>query len=244
MSVSCLSDVLHAISLFPSSPVGYSWMPLLKDGRMQSLDVQLPVAATLPVGYLCQDTKKVQPHAAATVTSAMSRISYTSHLHLFKTNTTLCCVFPVLWAVPARYQVGGKCQDSLQSEDPCSINNICSGTSSFLVLFFTHTQIVVQCAHRQWVILMLTCLILRTCIYTSSSSTASWWGPHQRATPPNSSNTWRWVSEHWVMWDRCWLFVDNFLTTPPQSLLTVIVCHSLMVLDSSIQTLCETQPVN
>lgn len=78
MSVLCLSDVLHAISLFPSSLVGYSWMPLLKDGRMQSLDVQLPVAATLPVGYLCQDAKKVQPHAAA--------------LHA-KTHLTSSCIF-------------------------------------------------------------------------------------------------------------------------------------------------------
>ncbi|XP_055085020.1 dedicator of cytokinesis protein 11 isoform X2 [Periophthalmus magnuspinnatus] len=41
--------------------VGYSWMPLLKDGRMQSVDMQLPVAATIPLGYLCQDSKKSQP---------------------------------------------------------------------------------------------------------------------------------------------------------------------------------------
>uniref|UniRef100_A0A7N6C4S8 Dedicator of cytokinesis 11 n=1 Tax=Anabas testudineus TaxID=64144 RepID=A0A7N6C4S8_ANATE len=45
------------------SLVGYSWMPLLKDGRMQSVEVQLPVAATLPAGYLCQDTRKVQSHS-------------------------------------------------------------------------------------------------------------------------------------------------------------------------------------
>jgi len=44
-------------------PVGYSWMPLLKDGRMQSVELQLPVAATLPPGYLCQDTRKVQPYS-------------------------------------------------------------------------------------------------------------------------------------------------------------------------------------
>uniref|UniRef100_A0A3P8W7M7 Dedicator of cytokinesis 11 n=1 Tax=Cynoglossus semilaevis TaxID=244447 RepID=A0A3P8W7M7_CYNSE len=43
------------------SLVGYSWMPLLKDGRMQSLELQLPVASTLPPGYLCQDTRKSQP---------------------------------------------------------------------------------------------------------------------------------------------------------------------------------------
>ncbi|XP_013878404.1 dedicator of cytokinesis protein 11 [Austrofundulus limnaeus] len=43
------------------SLVGYSWMPLLKDGRMQSSELQLPVAAALPAGYLCQDSKKSQP---------------------------------------------------------------------------------------------------------------------------------------------------------------------------------------
>ncbi|XP_034021009.1 dedicator of cytokinesis protein 11 isoform X2 [Thalassophryne amazonica] len=43
------------------SLVGYSWLPLLKDGRMQSVELQLPVAATLPPGYLCQDTRKSHP---------------------------------------------------------------------------------------------------------------------------------------------------------------------------------------
>ncbi|XP_029941192.1 dedicator of cytokinesis protein 11 isoform X2 [Salarias fasciatus] len=43
------------------SLVGYSWMPLLKDGRMQSLELQLAVAASLPAGYLCQDARKSQP---------------------------------------------------------------------------------------------------------------------------------------------------------------------------------------
>uniref|UniRef100_A0A674EA37 Dedicator of cytokinesis 11 n=1 Tax=Salmo trutta TaxID=8032 RepID=A0A674EA37_SALTR len=46
------------------SLVGYSWAPLLKDGRMQSIELQLPVSATLPPGYLydkTQDAKKVQP---------------------------------------------------------------------------------------------------------------------------------------------------------------------------------------
>ncbi|XP_029609786.1 dedicator of cytokinesis protein 11 [Salmo trutta] len=43
------------------SLVGYSWAPLLKDGRMQSIELQLPVSATLPPGYLydkTQDAKK------------------------------------------------------------------------------------------------------------------------------------------------------------------------------------------
>lgn len=43
--------------------VGYSWVPLLKDGRMQSSELQLPVSANLPAGYLWdknQDSKKVR----------------------------------------------------------------------------------------------------------------------------------------------------------------------------------------
>uniref|UniRef100_A0A8D3CFD7 Dedicator of cytokinesis 11 n=1 Tax=Scophthalmus maximus TaxID=52904 RepID=A0A8D3CFD7_SCOMX len=51
------------------SLVGYSWTPLLKDGRMQSLELQLSVAATLPAGYLCQDARKVQPHPPTTPTT-------------------------------------------------------------------------------------------------------------------------------------------------------------------------------
>ncbi|XP_051923810.1 dedicator of cytokinesis protein 11 isoform X2 [Hippocampus zosterae] len=43
------------------SLVGYSWLPLLKDGRMQSTELQLPVAVTLPAGYLGQDSRKSQP---------------------------------------------------------------------------------------------------------------------------------------------------------------------------------------
>ncbi|XP_041739997.1 dedicator of cytokinesis protein 11 isoform X1 [Coregonus clupeaformis] len=46
------------------SLVGYSWAPLMKDGRMQSIELQLPVSATLPSGYLydkTQDTKKSAP---------------------------------------------------------------------------------------------------------------------------------------------------------------------------------------
>ncbi|XP_030635381.1 dedicator of cytokinesis protein 11 [Chanos chanos] len=49
------------------SLVGYSWAPLLKDGRMQSVELQLPVAANLPSGYLYdknQDSKKVSQQSA------------------------------------------------------------------------------------------------------------------------------------------------------------------------------------
>uniref|UniRef100_A0A674E043 Dedicator of cytokinesis 11 n=1 Tax=Salmo trutta TaxID=8032 RepID=A0A674E043_SALTR len=50
------------------SLVGYSWAPLLKDGRMQSIELQLPVSATLPPGYLydkTQDVKKSYPLLSA-----------------------------------------------------------------------------------------------------------------------------------------------------------------------------------
>ncbi|XP_026793122.3 dedicator of cytokinesis protein 11 isoform X1 [Pangasianodon hypophthalmus] len=72
--------------------VGYAWAPLLKDGRIQSSELQLPVSANLPAGYLCdksQDSKKspdikwvenakplfkVKTYAASTI--------YTQDLHL------------------------------------------------------------------------------------------------------------------------------------------------------------------
>ncbi|XP_051505801.1 dedicator of cytokinesis protein 11-like isoform X2 [Myxocyprinus asiaticus] len=44
--------------------VGYSWAPLLKDGRIQSSELQLPVSANLPAGYMydkSQDFKKSSP---------------------------------------------------------------------------------------------------------------------------------------------------------------------------------------
>ena len=40
---------------FSPPPVGYSWSPLLKDGRMQSVEIQLPAAAALQPGYLGAD---------------------------------------------------------------------------------------------------------------------------------------------------------------------------------------------
>uniref|UniRef100_A0AAX7T3K6 Dedicator of cytokinesis 11 n=1 Tax=Astatotilapia calliptera TaxID=8154 RepID=A0AAX7T3K6_ASTCA len=58
------------------SLVGYSWMPLLKDGRMQSLEFQLPVAATLPAGYLCYWSFEGMTHVASTI--------YPQDLHLHK----------------------------------------------------------------------------------------------------------------------------------------------------------------
>uniref|UniRef100_A0AAQ5Z9F0 Dedicator of cytokinesis 11 n=1 Tax=Amphiprion ocellaris TaxID=80972 RepID=A0AAQ5Z9F0_AMPOC len=74
------------------SLVGYSWMPLLKDGRMQSLELQLPVAATLPAGYLCQDTRKSQPDIkwvenAKTLFKVRTHVAstiYPQDLHLHK----------------------------------------------------------------------------------------------------------------------------------------------------------------
>uniref|UniRef100_A0A8C4IUJ7 Dedicator of cytokinesis 11 n=1 Tax=Dicentrarchus labrax TaxID=13489 RepID=A0A8C4IUJ7_DICLA len=74
------------------SLVGYSWMPLLKDGRMQSVEVQLPVAATLPPGYLSQDTRKVQSYIkwvenAKTLFKVKTHVAstiYAQDLHLHK----------------------------------------------------------------------------------------------------------------------------------------------------------------
>uniref|UniRef100_A0A8C1I5Y8 Dedicator of cytokinesis 11 n=1 Tax=Cyprinus carpio TaxID=7962 RepID=A0A8C1I5Y8_CYPCA len=45
--------------------VGYSWAPLLKDGRIQSSELQLPVSANLPAGYMfdkSQDSEKVKSY--------------------------------------------------------------------------------------------------------------------------------------------------------------------------------------
>uniref|UniRef100_A0A8B9LHQ9 Dedicator of cytokinesis 11 n=1 Tax=Astyanax mexicanus TaxID=7994 RepID=A0A8B9LHQ9_ASTMX len=73
--------------------VGYAWMPLLKDGKLQPSDLQLPVSANLPAGYLYdknQDSKrvdikwvdnakplfKVKTYAASTI--------YSQDLHLHK----------------------------------------------------------------------------------------------------------------------------------------------------------------
>lgn len=43
-------------SMFPScfcvSPVGYSWLPLLKEGRLSSQEFNIPVSCNLPLGYL------------------------------------------------------------------------------------------------------------------------------------------------------------------------------------------------
>lgn len=39
--------------IFPScSIVGYSWLPLIKDGRVVTNDQHIPVSANLPSGYL------------------------------------------------------------------------------------------------------------------------------------------------------------------------------------------------
>ncbi|XP_077597849.1 dedicator of cytokinesis protein 11 isoform X2 [Stigmatopora nigra] len=72
------------------SLVGYSWLPLLKDGRMQSTELQLPVSATLPSGYLGQDTKKPDlkwVENAKPLFKMRSRVAstiYAQDLHLHK----------------------------------------------------------------------------------------------------------------------------------------------------------------
>ncbi|CAL8326583.1 unnamed protein product [Lota lota] len=76
--------------------VGYSWSPLLKDGRMQSVEIQLPASATLHPGYLAgdrgQDGKKSQPDIkwvenAKPLFKVRTRVAstiYTQDLHLHK----------------------------------------------------------------------------------------------------------------------------------------------------------------
>lgn len=85
---------------------------------MQSAEVQLPVAAALPPGYLCHDTRKVQSLKPSTATP------------LFLQNQSIS-TFVCASTVAARYQVGGKRQNAVQSEEPRGINNICSGTTLY-----------------------------------------------------------------------------------------------------------------
>uniref|UniRef100_A0A3P9MZP8 Dedicator of cytokinesis 11 n=1 Tax=Poecilia reticulata TaxID=8081 RepID=A0A3P9MZP8_POERE len=71
------------------SLVGYSWMPLLKDGRMQSSELQLPVAAALPAGYLqkrnLSDIKWVEnAKSLFKVKSRVASTIYPQDLHLHK----------------------------------------------------------------------------------------------------------------------------------------------------------------
>ncbi|XP_061665045.1 dedicator of cytokinesis protein 11 [Syngnathoides biaculeatus] len=74
------------------SLVGHSWWPLLKDGRMQSAEAQLPVAAALLPGYLGRDTGKSHSDIkwvenAKPLFRMRSRVAstiYTQDLHLHK----------------------------------------------------------------------------------------------------------------------------------------------------------------
>ncbi|KAK3545989.1 hypothetical protein QTP70_019305, partial [Hemibagrus guttatus] len=75
--------------------VGYAWAPLLKDGRIQSSELQLPVSANLPPGYLCdksQDSKKspdikwvenAKPLFKVKVYTASTIYTQDLHLHNF-----------------------------------------------------------------------------------------------------------------------------------------------------------------
>lgn len=47
------------------SPVGYSWLPLLKEGRLSSQEFSIPVSCNLPPGYLA-----IKEASNAKVTSA------------------------------------------------------------------------------------------------------------------------------------------------------------------------------
>lgn len=117
-------------------PVGHSWMPLLKDGRMQSAEVQLPVAAALPPGYLCHDTRKVQSLKPSTATP----------LFLQNQKHTTFFIFVCASTVAARYQVGGKRQNAVQSEEPRGINNICSGTTLYPSTLLWYPHICTPCS--------------------------------------------------------------------------------------------------
>lgn len=132
-------------------------MPLLKDGRMQSAELQLPVSATLPAGYLCQDSKKVEQQQTFSLLNVV----------LWTNECTKFCLLGFVGADSAGYQVGRKCKDAVQSEDACSIDHLSSGTPSL------HAQSTVGAVAESAGMFEVFFGLLRTPICRSSSSTAS-----------------------------------------------------------------------
>ncbi|KAJ8282862.1 hypothetical protein COCON_G00053810 [Conger conger] len=70
------------------SLVGYSWLPLLKDGRMQSSELQLPVSANLPAGYLWDKNMDSKKCLHAMETQVIIKFLPTILLQLFEVLTT------------------------------------------------------------------------------------------------------------------------------------------------------------
>jgi len=57
----------------PETSIGYAWMPLLNKGKLNSDDQSLPVATSLPIGYL-----SIQPLGLGKGVSDQVKITSTS----------------------------------------------------------------------------------------------------------------------------------------------------------------------
>ncbi|KAM8954282.1 LOW QUALITY PROTEIN: dedicator of cytokinesis protein 11 [Pelodytes ibericus] len=75
-------------------PVGYSWVSLLKDGRIMTSEQQLPVSANLPAGYLSQSDPEIKKSSSDIkwvdgakplfkIRSHLESTVYTQDLHLY-----------------------------------------------------------------------------------------------------------------------------------------------------------------
>uniref|UniRef100_A0A4W5JEV2 C2 DOCK-type domain-containing protein n=1 Tax=Hucho hucho TaxID=62062 RepID=A0A4W5JEV2_9TELE len=109
------------------SLVGYSWAPLLKDGRMQSIELQLPVSATLPPGYLydkIQDAKKPAPD--------IKWVENSKPLFKVKTNVA-STIYPQVCLLPSNIKTTCEsyCNKHHKTSVFCiSLSRICTSTSS------------------------------------------------------------------------------------------------------------------
>uniref|UniRef100_A0A8B9YDE1 Dedicator of cytokinesis 11 n=1 Tax=Bos mutus grunniens TaxID=30521 RepID=A0A8B9YDE1_BOSMU len=62
------------------TPVGFAWVPLLKDGRIITLEQQLPVSANLPPGYIYSKGRLFSPIIPYWVDGAKPLLKIKSHL--------------------------------------------------------------------------------------------------------------------------------------------------------------------
>lgn len=111
---------------------------------MQSTELLLPVAANLPAGYLCQDSKKVRkapshrgnhfkinPRNELNDTAGKPEIwglliqEVLSSVRQSKLNSNLDEL--TVLTEPIRHQVGWQCKDTVQSTDPCHVDHQRSG---------------------------------------------------------------------------------------------------------------------